>query len=101
MSSKLGRQRCEDEDRKGHPLSPRPTNDQPGLQRGLKLLGALALMFCLSSGGPYGLEEMVPDGGPGLAILVLAGMGLVWALPYALITAELASAIPEEGGAYR
>jgi amino acid transporter len=58
-------------------------------------------MFVLSSGGPYGLEEMVPTGGPGLAILVLAGMGLVWALPSALITAELASAIPEEGGAYR
>jgi amino acid transporter len=58
-------------------------------------------MFALSSGGPYGLEETVPIAGPGLAILVLVGMAVVWALPYVLITAELASAIPAEGGPYK
>jgi amino acid transporter len=31
---------------------------------------------------------------------VLTGLALVWALPYALITAELASVLPQEGGAY-
>jgi amino acid transporter len=80
---------------------PRSAEDPGGLKRGLKPLGALALMFALSSGGPYGLEKTVPAAGPGLAILVIAGMALVWALPYVLITAELASAIPEEGGGYK
>ena len=75
--------------------------NQSGLHRSLKPLAALALMFTLSSGGPYGLEETVPTAGPGLAILVLLAMALVWALPYALITAELASAIPEQGGGYK
>ena len=80
---------------------PRSTAEAPGLKRGLKPLAALALMFALSSGGPYGLEVMVPTAGPGLAILVRVGMAFVWALPYVLITAELASAIPEEGGGYK
>jgi amino acid transporter len=85
---------------KGLPLR-HASGDEGKLKRGLKPLGALALMFALSSGGPYGLEVTVPAAGPGLAMLVLAGMALVWALPYVLITAELASAIPEEGGGYK
>src|SRR5262245_20197940 len=71
------------------------------LQRGLRPIALFALLFLISSGGPYGTEEMIPSAGPGLAILVLIGMGLVWALPYALLVAELVSAIPEEGGPYR
>ncbi len=47
------------------------------------------------------MEEMIPTAGPGLAILVLVAMGLVWAVPYALIISELVSAIPEQGGGYR
>lgn len=70
------------------------------LQRGLRPLALFAMLFMVSVGGPYGLEEAVPEAGPGLAILVLAGMGLVWAGPYALIVAELVSAIPQEGGPY-
>ena len=39
--------------------------------------------------------------GPGLALLILALVPLVWSLPETLIVAELASALPEEGGYYR
>lgn len=55
-------------------------------------------VFCGVSGGPYGLESTVGKAGPGLALLLILVVPIVWALPDALMTAELASAIPEEGG---
>lgn len=64
-------------------------------------LGAFALaltVFCCVSGGPYGLEETIRTAGPGLGVLLILLVPLVWALPDALTTAELAPAIPEEGG---
>ena len=82
------------------------TSAQPGphgrtLRRGLRPLALFAVMFALASGGPYGLEEMVPTAGPGLAIWILVAMGILWGLPNALIIAELVSAIPQEGGVYQ
>ena len=60
---------------------------------------ALALtVFCCVSGGPYGLEGTIRSAGPGLAVVLILLVPLVWALPDALMTAELAPAIPEEGG---
>jgi amino acid transporter len=79
---------------------PDPTAGGPQLKRGLKPLALFGVMFVLVSGGPYGLEEIVPTAGPGLALLVLFGMGFVWAVPYVLIISELVSAIPRQGGFY-
>ncbi len=73
---------------------PDPTAGGPQLKRGLKPLALFGVTFVLISGGPFGIEEMVPTAGPGLALLVLVGMGLVWAVPYVLIVSELVSAIP-------
>jgi amino acid transporter len=39
--------------------------------------------------------------GPGLGLLILALVPLIWSLPEALIVGELASMLPEEGGYYR
>ena len=72
-----------------------------GLKREMKPLAVLATMFVLLSGGPYGLEEVVPRAGPGLALLVLSLMAVVWAVPYALVVAELVSVLPAEGGIYQ
>lgn len=55
-------------------------------------------MYCAVSGGPFGLETLVKKSGPGLAILLVLLTPLVWCVPDALTTAELASAIPAEGG---
>lgn len=55
-------------------------------------------VFCCVSGGPYGLEGTIQAAGPGLGVLLILVVPLVWALPDALCTAELAPAIPEEGG---
>jgi amino acid transporter len=43
---------------------------------------------------------MVSATGPGLALVLILVVPLLWGAPLALICTELASAIPEEGGAY-
>ena len=49
-------------------------------------------------GGPWGIEEVVSDAGPLPGIIGLAVFPLLWALPVALVTAELSSAYPDDGG---
>jgi len=61
--------------------------------------GMLAMtVFCQVSGGPFGLESAVKEAGPGMALLLIALLPIFWALPDALTTAELAPALPMEGG---
>lgn len=57
-------------------------------------------MFCLVSGGPYGLEPVIGSMGPTLGLILILVIPIIWALPVALMTAELGTAIPEEGGYY-
>ena len=71
------------------------------LRQALRPLALFGTMFVLHGAAPYGTEEVVPLAGPGLAILVLSAMALLWALPYVLVVSELVSAMPEEGGLYR
>jgi len=68
------------------------------LRRELGLLPLVALIFFNVSGGPYGIEDMVPSFGPGLALTLLLVVPLLWSLPVALAMAELSSAMPDEGG---
>ena len=68
------------------------------LRRELGLVPVAAVIFFNVSGGPYGIEDVVPSFGPGLALILLALTPLVWSLPVALVMSELASAIPDEGG---
>ncbi len=69
-----------------------------GLRRELGLLPLAAIVFFNVSGGPYGIEDAIASFGPGLALLLLALTPLVWSLPVALAMAELAAAMPDEGG---
>lgn len=50
--------------------------------------------FSLVSGGPFGIEDIVRAGGPFYALLGFSLL-LVWAVPEALVTAELSTAMPE------
>jgi amino acid transporter len=68
------------------------------LRRELGLVPLAAVVFFNVSGGPYGLEDVFPAFGPGLALTLLLLTPLVWSLPVSLVVAELASAIPDEGG---
>ena len=58
----------------------------------------MTIFFCVS-GGPYGLETIVQSG-RGMALILIVAVAIIWALPIALLSAELGSAIPEEGGYY-
>lgn len=69
----------------------------PGRSKKLKLAGLVLLIFYGVSGGPFGMELIVKAGGP-FYTLVGFSLLLVWALPEALITAELATAMPEASG---
>lgn len=60
----------------------------------------LAVMYVLLLGGPYGIEEIVPQSGPTLAVFAMIFMGIFWGLPTILQTAEMASALPLQGGVY-
>jgi len=68
------------------------------LRRELGLVPLVAVVFFNVSGGPYGIEDVVPSFGPGLSLLLLVLTPLVWSLPVSLVMSELASAMPDEGG---
>ena len=68
------------------------------LRRELGVVPLAAIVFFNVSGGPYGVEDLVPAFGPGLALLLLVLTPVLWSLPVALVMAELAAAMPDEGG---
>jgi amino acid transporter len=69
-----------------------------GLRRELGLVSLLAVVFFNVSGGPYGIEDAVSSFGPGLTLVLLVLTPIIWSLPVSLAMAELAAALPEEGG---
>jgi amino acid transporter len=68
------------------------------LRRELGVVPLAAIVFFNVSGGPYGVEDLVPAFGPGLSLVLLVLTPLLWSLPVALVMSELAAAMPEEGG---
>jgi amino acid transporter len=65
------------------------------------LLYCVFVMFAYTTGGPFGLEEMVTTSGPGMTLLYLLVLPSFWSIPVSLVAAELTTAIPVEGGFYR
>lgn len=59
------------------------------------------VMFAYTTGGPFGMEEMVTTSGPGLTLVYLLVIPFFWCIPVSLVAAELTTAIPVEGGFYR
>jgi amino acid transporter len=68
--------------------------------RRLTLLALTCLIFFTTSGGAYGLEPLVGAVGPGWAIILIVVTPVIWSFPIALMVAELAALMPEEGGCY-
>lgn len=66
----------------------------------LGLVGLFSVTYFAVSGGAYGLEPLVYAVGPGWAIVAVLLAPVMWSLPISLMVAELASAIPEQGGYY-
>lgn len=81
--------------------SPEAATAVPGLKRTLTTLSLVGVMYFNTSGGAYSLEGVVAEVGPGLTLLIVLLVPLIWALPETLIVAELSSMLPVEGGYYR
>ncbi|MFL6543460.1 MAG: APC family permease [Chthoniobacterales bacterium] len=71
------------------------------LARGLGTVSLVFVLFFCTSGGPYTTETLIHSVGPGLGLLILILVPLIWSAPEVLIIGELASMLPEEGGYYR
>ncbi|CAK9327917.1 unnamed protein product [Citrullus colocynthis] len=74
------------------PNSPIPTVKK------LSLIPLIFLIYFEVAGGPYGEEPAVQAAGPFLAIIGFIVFPFVWSVPEALITAELSTAFPGNGG---
>ncbi|PSS14505.1 Polyamine transporter like [Actinidia chinensis var. chinensis] len=64
----------------------------------LTLVPLIFLIYFEVAGGPYGEEPAVKAAGPLWAILGFLIFPFIWSVPEALITAELATAFPGNGG---
>ena len=71
------------------------------LSRGVGTIPLIFILFFCTSGGPYTTETLIHSVGPGLGLLILILVPIIWSLPEVLIVGELASMLPEEGGYYR
>ena len=71
------------------------------LQRRLGTLPLVFILFFTTSGGAYTTETLIHSVGPGVGLLILILVPLIWSVPEVLIVGELASMLPEEGGYYR
>jgi amino acid transporter len=79
---------------------PVPQNSQIHLKR-IGLSPFVAVLYAYCAGGPFGFEAMVSTSGPGLALIFILVVPVLFSVPIALATAELSSAMPVEGGFYR
>lgn len=66
--------------------------------RKVSLLPLIFLIFYEVSGGPFGIEDSVGAAGPLLALAGFLLFPLIWSIPEALITAEMGTMFPENGG---
>lgn len=73
--------------------SPRANNSKK-----VSLLPLIFLIFYEVSGGPFGVEDTVQAAGPLLALLGFLVFPFIWSVPEALITAEMGTMFPENGG---
>ncbi|KNC55014.1 uncharacterized protein AMSG_10605 [Thecamonas trahens ATCC 50062] len=72
-----------------------------GMARTIRWYHLLLLCFFWTCGGPFGIEPAVGAAGPLVTMLGLISVGIFWGLPQALISAELAVMIPDNGGNFK
>ncbi len=80
------------------PTSPSNESSAPQPLRGLNLPGLVAVTFFCVAGGAFGLEDAVGASNPFVVLLGISVLPWIWSFPTALMTAELSTAMPEDGG---
>eukprot|EP00035_Acanthoeca_spectabilis_P005122 m.110257 g.110257 ORF g.110257 m.110257 type:complete len:503 (+) comp12881_c0_seq3:615-2123(+) len=71
---------------------------EPSDPNKIGVVGLASLIFFAVAGSPAGTEDTIVAAGPLLALLGFVFMPVVWAVPESLVTAELATAFPHNGG---
>ncbi|XP_078160031.1 putative polyamine transporter At3g13620 [Carex rostrata] len=77
---------------------PKPITTAKSSSNKLKLIPLVFLIYFEVAGGPYGAEQSVQAAGPLYAIIGFFIFPLLWGVPESLVTAELATALPGNGG---
>lgn len=77
------------------------TDVMPDLKKTkFSLLGVVFFIYCAVSGGAFGIESIIPSSGPGVTLLLLVVIPLMWALPMGLYVSELTNLAPVDSGPY-
>ncbi|MBR2620729.1 MAG: APC family permease, partial [Firmicutes bacterium] len=66
----------------------------------MKVSSIVFMLYCLVAAGAFGIEEMIPESGPGMTLILLAVFPIIWAYPISNMVAECGSVMPSEGGVY-
>ncbi len=66
----------------------------------VKVSGIVFMIYCLVAAGAFGIEEMIPEAGPGMTLILLVVFPIIWAWPISNLVAECGSILPSEGGVY-
>ena len=76
-------------------------NGVAGLKKyDVKVAGIVFMLYCLVGAGAFGIEEMIPDAGPGMTLILLMMFPIIWAYPISNLVAECGAILPSEGGVY-
>jgi amino acid transporter len=67
-------------------------------KRGVNALQLTMMIYFFTSGGPFGIESAIGAGGILLSLIGIILIPLLWSLPQALMSAELALMMSENGG---
>ncbi|MCI9597088.1 MAG: APC family permease [Firmicutes bacterium] len=77
------------------------THGVAGLKKhDIKVSGIVFMLYCLVAAGAFGIEEMIPEAGPGMTLALLIIFPIIWAYPISNLVAEMGSVLPSEGGVY-
>lgn len=57
-------------------------------------------IYCACAGGAFGIESMISATGPGLTLLLLVLIPILWAMPIGLYCSELSNLVPVDAGPY-
>lgn len=73
----------------------------PGIKKTYFSLGAMVFfLYSGCAGGAFGIESMISSSGPGLTLILLVIIPIMWAMPSGLYISELTNLIPVEAGPY-
>lgn len=64
------------------------------------LWGVVMVIYFTVAGGAFGLEGLIGNSAPGMALILMLVTPFIWSLPTVLMVIELSTAMPVEGGFY-